>query len=117
VKADAVLVRQCDKDHKHAASCYAEENHPEGCYYIEWREDGKRKRKSVGSDSTAAHAARMRKKAELNARANGVALAVTPESKTTPTIIDAIAAYLAEIKISKSAADAVGVYPRAPELL
>lgn len=27
-----------------------EESHPEGCYYIEWREDGKRIRLSIGND-------------------------------------------------------------------
>jgi integrase/recombinase XerD len=94
VKADIVRVNGKD------------EHHPEGCYYIEWREAGKRKRLSVGKDHLAAHAARMQKEAELNARARGLAVASrTPEPKTTsPTIADAIAAYLAEIKITKTPA-------------
>jgi integrase len=81
-----------------------EEHHPEGCYYIEWRDAGKRKRKSVGKDHIRAHGARMQKEAELNARARGVAVAA-PESKVaSPTIAEAIAAYLTEIKSSKTPA-------------
>ncbi len=38
VKADVVIVSG------------KEEHHPEGCYYIEWREGGQRKRQSVGKD-------------------------------------------------------------------
>jgi integrase/recombinase XerD len=30
------------------------EKHPEGAYYLDWTEDGKRTRVSVGSDATAA---------------------------------------------------------------
>src|SRR6185437_15556179 len=47
------------------------EHHPEGCYYIEWRENGKRKRLSVGKDAADANARRLRKEAELNAINNG----------------------------------------------
>jgi hypothetical protein len=92
VKADIVIV-----DGK-------EEHHAEGCYYIEWREGGKRRRQSVGKDHLKAHAARMRKEAELNARAHGVPIPIATPAGTTPTLTEAITAYLAEIKISKTPA-------------
>jgi integrase len=80
-----------------------EEHHAEGCYYIEWREGNKRKRQSVGKDHLKAHAAKLRKEAELNARARGIPVPAS-ESTSAPTIADAIRDYLAEIKISKTAA-------------
>jgi integrase len=84
-----------------------DEHHPEGCYYIEWRENGQRHRLSVGSDPVAAHAAQQRKLAELNARAHGIALAApAPEVALpeTPTIAEAIAAYVAQVKKLKTPA-------------
>lgn len=66
VKPDAVIV-----DGK-------EEEHPEGAYYLEWREGAKRVRLSVGKDPQDATARRLRKEAELNAVNNGVA--VVPEN-------------------------------------
>jgi hypothetical protein len=56
VKPDLVLVN--DKPEKH----------PEGAYYLEWREKGKRVRLSVGKDAQDAAARRQRKEAELNAQ-------------------------------------------------
>ena len=32
-----------------------QERHPEGAYYLDWNEDGKRKRISVGTDAAAAY--------------------------------------------------------------
>jgi integrase/recombinase XerD len=81
-----------------------EEHHPEGCYYIEWREGGQRRRQSVGKDHLKAHAARMKKEAELNARACGVDVLISTPTKAGPPVAEAIAAYLAEIKISKTPA-------------
>ena len=43
-----------------------EERHPEGAYYLEWREGSKRVRLSVGKDPADAGARRQRKEAELN---------------------------------------------------
>ena len=43
-----------------------EEKHPEGAYYIEWRDAGKRIRLSVGKDAADASAMRLRKETELN---------------------------------------------------
>jgi integrase/recombinase XerD len=52
-----------------------QERHPEGAYYLEWRENGRRIRLSVGKDPQDAAARRLRKEAELNALNNGVSLA------------------------------------------
>src|SRR4051812_8873179 len=58
IKPDAVLVTG------------TEERHPEGAYYLEWREGTKRIRLSVGKDASDASARRQRKEVELNARNN-----------------------------------------------
>ena len=42
------------------------ERHPEGAYYIEWHDGGKRVRLSVGKDAADASATRLRKETELN---------------------------------------------------
>jgi integrase/recombinase XerD len=55
-----------------------QERHREGAYYLEWRENGRRVRLSVGKDAADASARRQRKEAELNAANNGVA--VMPEN-------------------------------------
>jgi len=62
-----------------------EERHPEGAYYIEWREGEKRKRLSVGKDAATATAKRLQKEAELNAKNHGIAVAV-PASSTADTV-------------------------------
>src|SRR6185437_3288675 len=77
-----------------------EERHPEGAYYIEWRENGKRIRLSVGKHAADAAAARQRKEAELVAVANGVA--VVPESQNgRRSLSAAVTEYLEEIKLTK----------------
>jgi integrase len=58
-----------------------EEYHAEGCYYIEWREGGKRRRLSVGKDHLKAHAAKLRKESELAAVSRGVELAEPVEGR------------------------------------
>src|ERR1017187_1295116 len=50
-----------------------EERHPEGVYYLEWRENGKRIRRPAGRDATDANNQRLAKQAELNAINKGVA--------------------------------------------
>ena len=47
------------------------ERHSEGAYYLEWREQGRRIRLSVGKDPQDAAARRLRKEAELNALNKG----------------------------------------------
>ena len=44
-----------------------EERHPEGSYYIDYREGEKRVRISVGKNAADAQSARLAKQAELNA--------------------------------------------------
>jgi len=49
-----------------------QERHPEGSYYLEWREKGQRKRLSVGKDAVVALNSQIRKVKELEARAKGL---------------------------------------------
>jgi len=77
------------------------ELHPEGAYYIEWRENGKRKRLSVGNDAADATAQRLRKEAELNARNHGVDVVSTGAKNGSCRLSTAITEYLEEIKLSK----------------
>jgi integrase/recombinase XerD len=77
-----------------------EERHPEGAYYLEWREGSKRVRVSVGKDAQDAATRRQRKEAELNAVNNGIA--VVPENGNGHRSLAAtIADYLDEVKITK----------------
>ena len=80
-----------------------EERHPEGAYYIEWREGEKRKRLSVGKDAATATAKRLQKEAELNAKNHGIAVAV-PASSTADTVsvAAAIIRFLEDTKLTKN---------------
>ena len=76
------------------------ERHPEGAYYLEWRENDRRVRLSVGKDAADASAKRLRKEAELNAVSAGVT--VVPENGNGQRSISAaVAEYLEEVRISK----------------
>ena len=76
------------------------EHHPEGAYYLEWREGAKRVRLSVGKDAQDASARRQRKEAELNAVNNGVVVA--PETGNGQRSLAAtVAEYLEETKLTK----------------
>jgi integrase/recombinase XerD len=76
------------------------ERHPEGAYYLEWRENGRRVRLSVGKDAAEAATRRLRKEAELNAVNAGVT--VVPENGDGQRSLSAaVAEYLEEIRISK----------------
>ena len=48
------------------------EKHPEGAYYLDWTEDGQRRRMAVGSDATAAYNSMKKKQSELDAIAQGL---------------------------------------------
>ena len=75
------------------------EHHPEGSYYLEWRNGARRVRLSVGKDAADATARRQRKEAELNAVNNGVA--VVPEGDNgRRSLAGAIAEYLADVKLT-----------------
>lgn len=77
-----------------------EQKHPEGAYYLEWREGTKRVRLSVGNDAAEANARRQRKEAELNARNNGLTLS-NAEANGRRSLSAAVTDYLAEIKLTK----------------
>ena len=77
-----------------------EQSHPEGLYYIEWRDNGKRRRLSAGKEAADADNQRRAKEAELNARNAGVpVLAQTDDARIS--LASAIAAYLEETKLTK----------------
>jgi integrase len=81
-----------------------EEKREDGAYYLEWRENGKRRRLSVGKNASEAWALKAKKEAELNAKAHGIA--VSPALPASPSngrrsLSDAVAEYLAEIKLTK----------------
>jgi integrase-like protein len=75
-----------------------EERHPEGAYYLEWREGAKRIRLSVGNDAADAGAKRLRKEAQLNAINHGLAV---EDQDGNRSVAGAVAEYLEEIKLSK----------------
>jgi hypothetical protein len=81
-----------------------EERHPEGSYYIEWREGATRIRVSVGKNAADSNARRLRKEAELNAVNNGVTVSAEGSPATHRLIASAVQEYLEEIKISRSTA-------------
>jgi integrase/recombinase XerD len=89
VKPDVVLVNG------------KEERHPEGAYYLEWREGTKRVRLSVGKDAAAASTRRLRKEAELNAVNHGVAVSPEAGQNGHRSIAAAIADFLDETKLTK----------------
>src|SRR5882724_1186526 len=74
------------------------ERHTEGAYYIEWHVNGIRKRLSVGNNATDAAAKQHKQEQLLNARAAG--LTVVDEKKGR-SLVNAAAAYLAEIEAQK----------------
>jgi integrase/recombinase XerD len=77
-----------------------QEQHPEGAYYLEWREGSKRVRLSVGKDAQDAGTKRQRKEAELNAVNNGIS--VLPESGNGQhSLAGTVADYLDEVKLTK----------------
>ncbi len=78
-----------------------EERHGEGAYYLEWRDDGKRVRLSVGKDAQDASARRQRKEAELNAFNNGVAVMPENGQNGHRSIATAVAEFLEETELTK----------------
>ena len=76
------------------------EKHPEGAYYLEWREKGRRVRLSVGKDAQEAAARRQRKQAELNAVESGVS--VLPENGDGQrSMAAAVAGFVEETELTK----------------
>jgi integrase/recombinase XerD len=78
-----------------------QERHPEGAYYLEWREGSKRVRLSVGKDPADASARRLRKEAELNATNNGVAVLPENGDNGHRSLAAAVTEFLEETKLTK----------------
>jgi integrase/recombinase XerD len=78
-----------------------QERHPEGAYYLEWRESGRRVRLSVGKDAQDAAARRVRKEAELNAVNNGVAVLPENGNNGHRSLAATVTEYLEETKLTK----------------
>jgi integrase/recombinase XerD len=77
-----------------------EERHPEGAYYLEWRDGSKRIRLSVGKNAADAGARRQRKESELNALNNGVT--VVPDGQDGHlSLAAAVTDFLDETKLTK----------------
>jgi integrase len=74
------------------------ERHSEGAYYIEWHVNGTRKRLSVGNNATDAAAKKHKQEQLLSARAAGLTV---EEPKKGRLLVNAAAAYLAEIEAQK----------------
>jgi len=78
-----------------------EERHPEGQYYIEWR-DPKRKREKVGTDAAEADAHRRPKEAELAAINHGAIVAKPAlDASSRRRLIAAIDEYLTDVKLKE----------------
>ncbi len=78
-----------------------QERHPEGAYYLEWRENGRRVRLSVGKDPADASARRQRKESELNALNNGIAVVPENGDDGHRSLAAAVAEYLEETTLTK----------------
>src|SRR5271169_55692 len=86
VKPDAVLVNG------------KPERHPEGAYYIEWHDNGKRIRLSVGKDAADASSMRLRKETELN---NGDATVPENAANGHRSVAASVADYREETALTK----------------
>jgi integrase/recombinase XerD len=76
------------------------EHHPEGAYYLDWRDGAKRVRLSVGKDPADANNRRLRKEAELNAVAHGATIA--PEKGAGRSLAAAVAEFLDDVKVKQT---------------
>src|SRR5260370_20099774 len=86
VKPDAVLVNG------------KPERHPEGAYYFEWHDKGKRIRLSVGKDAADASSMRLRKETELN---NGDATVPETAANGHRSVAASVADYPEETSFTK----------------
>jgi integrase len=78
-----------------------QERHPEGAYYLEWRENGRRVRLSVGKDPADATARRQRKESELNALNNGIEVVPENGDNGHRSLAAAVTEYLEETTLTK----------------
>lgn len=90
------------RDHVRIAD--QDQHHPEGTYYLEWREHGKRHRKAVADFANVTEAARL-KAIEMDALKAGVISRPSPPATTTAngaTLAAAVDKYLAMVKAQRS---------------
>ena len=79
-----------------------EEHHPEGNYFIEWRENGARRRKSVGAIPSDVLAEAQRKRAVMDAQAAGIEIVADDPANGALYLKDAVAKYLGEIEMNRA---------------
>ena len=96
-KLASVLERNGKIIRDHVLISGNDEHHPEGGYYLEWYQEGKRRRKAVGDFSEVIEAAR-RKSIEVNAQKAGIIDASKGLEQHRVTISQAIDKYLDFIK-------------------
>jgi len=96
-KLASVLERNGKIVRDHVLISDHDEHHPEGAYYLEWYQEGKRRRQAVGDFSKVLEAAR-RKSIEVNAQKVGIIEASPGSEQHRVTINQAIDDYLDFIK-------------------
>ena len=81
------------------------QQHLEGKYFIEWREDGARRRKSVGTIPSDILAEAQRQRALLDAKAAGIDVAKTESTPPARQLLvaDAAERYLRDVQMNKAA--------------
>ena len=79
-----------------------EMRHAEGRYFIEWRDNGRRRRKSVGTIPSEILAAAQRQRAILNLRSTGVEVKEPDPFARLTYVQDAIAKYLRDVQMNKA---------------
>ena len=77
------------------------EKHEAGAYYLEWREDGQRKRLSVGRDPDTARQRQDRKLAELRALSQGLLVEDIEEEANKNQVQLAVREFLDEVQLTK----------------
>ncbi len=77
------------------------ERYESGAYYLDWYENGKRKRLSVGRDSDAAHQRQIRKLAELRAISQGLVVTDIEEEANANQVKVSVQDFLEEVKLTK----------------
>ena len=78
-----------------------QEKHPEGSYYLDWTEDGKRGRMAVGTDATAAYNCRVRKQRELDAIESGLFVSNPVDDDSRLRIQSAVTDFLEEMQLTR----------------
>jgi len=78
-----------------------QEKHPEDAYYLDWNEDGKRRRMSVGTDAAAAYNSRARKQRELDAIAVGLIVSNPIENDSRLRLRSAVDDFLEGVQLSR----------------